>query len=106
MNCNLRVIEDEYHVILICPIYFNLRIQIILPEYDAQLSLELFYQLINNICLLSPCLYSTNKWIECANKCIAFNVLVVRARVPSFVRECVYHMFIGVYLGLNLTGAR
>ena len=46
MNCNLREIEDDYHVILICPKYFDLIIQFILPKYYIQLSLERFYQLM------------------------------------------------------------
>ena len=44
MNCNLRVIEDEYHVILICHKYLDLRIIFILPEYYTQPSLERFCQ--------------------------------------------------------------
>ena len=48
MSCNLRVIEDEYHVILICPKYLDLRILFILPKYYTQPSLERFCQLMNN----------------------------------------------------------
>ena len=40
--------EDEYHVILICPKYLDLRILFILPKYYAQPSLERFCQLMNN----------------------------------------------------------
>ena len=48
MSCNLRVIEDEYHVILICPKYLDLRTLFILPKYYTQPSLERFCQLMNN----------------------------------------------------------
>ena len=48
MNCNLGVIEDEYHVILICPKYSDLRIRFILPKYYTQPSLKRFCQLMNN----------------------------------------------------------
>ena len=48
MNCNLRVIEDEYNVILICPKYLDLKTLFILPKYYTQPSLERFGQLMNN----------------------------------------------------------
>ena len=48
MNCNLRVIEDEYHVILICPKFLDLRIIFLSPKYYTQPSLEQFCQLMNN----------------------------------------------------------
>ena len=46
--CNLRVIEDEYHVILIRPKYLDLRILFILPKYYTQPFLDRFCQLMNN----------------------------------------------------------
>ena len=39
---------NVYHVILICPKYFDLRIQFILPKYYTPQSLEERYQLKNN----------------------------------------------------------
>ena len=65
MNCNLRVIEDEYHVILICIKYLDLRILFILPKYYIQPSLERFCQLMNNkitdvICKLAAFVHHVN----------------------------------------------
>ena len=62
MNCNLRVIEDEYHVILICPKYFDIGILFTLPKYYTQPSLEQFCQLMNIknadvICKLAACVH-------------------------------------------------
>ena len=62
MNCNLRVIEHEYHVILICSKYLDWRIQFILPKYYTQPSLERFCPLTNKknadvICKLAACIH-------------------------------------------------
>ena len=40
------MIQDEYHVILICPKKFDIRIKFTSPKYYTQPSVERFYQLI------------------------------------------------------------
>ena len=42
------MIEDEYHVILMCRNHLDLRNQFILPKYYTQQSLERFCQLMSN----------------------------------------------------------
>ena len=49
--CNLNNIEDEFHVILRCPAYIDLRRKYLKPRYSIRPSVFKLIQLFNTCCL-------------------------------------------------------
>ena len=64
--CNTGEIEDEFHFILKCPLYHNLRIQYIKPYYYRRASVFKLVQLLSvqnvkELCNLGTFLYTSDK---------------------------------------------
>ena len=46
--CNTQIVEDEYHFVMICPLYSDLRKQYITQLNNSTPSYQLCYQLFNS----------------------------------------------------------
>jgi hypothetical protein len=64
-NCNMKVVENEYHFLLICPAYHNLRRQILPKYYCSWPNIHKFISLLN--CQQSSVVRNLAKFVYLAN---------------------------------------